>query len=1065
MTALLTDPGLGWLLDALDTSPAEEDTDKRLQSADPEIAGPAAYWALCAGWKVPKSTLSFIASALAQELDGAANRPCPLWLLALWAAVLRLADRQAESARHASLLARVKNHAYLNFTRGGTLMADSHKSGLDYSIVLASVPFGLFEPEDLALVAAINEMTTDRRQISTDERMMLAWYYSEQGSYAKSRALLGESPEARLGNVVRRTLGKHGQLADSFIHHQPMGNGNRYEPLYDERFPKLVTDGDGVSLFVRAAPLSPDRPVVLHLGDDILPGVLEAEGWRFDLPPYPAGTLVRYRFGFADGPLHDEHFVYEVLASRIAGPIIGVRAEAECLTFATATATISVSLKNGQPRLRVTPGGGAASDLSPKQWVLGPARFALQETGRLQITLGQASLTLDHLAWLEDATGTVVALDARLGTPSCGIFGLGERYNALDQWGQHVDQFVYNQYKNQGLRTYIPMPVFYTDAGFGLWLATDSYSWFDFGRSAPDTIALGVEADSLDLALLSGTIAEQITQFIDQTGTPANVPDWALGPWMSSNNWDNQREVEKQLALTREHGIPATVLVIEAWSDEATFYIFNDASYAPRPGSEAFSYADFSFPEWGRWPDPKRMIDTLHAEGIRLILWQIPVIKHVASLDHPQKNRDETHFLERGYGVRHPDGTPLRLPEGWFKDALLMDFTHEEGRKWWFDKRRYLLELGVDGFKTDGGEMVWGQDLVFADGSSGLEQRNRYLGDYISAYYQFARANGGITFSRAGYTGAQTYPAHWAGDERSTWDAFKRSMLAGLSAGMSGIIFWGWDMAGFSGEVPSAELYVRSAQMAAFCPIMQYHAESKAEFNQDRTPWNIAERSGDPRALTLYAFYARLRMALLPYFVAEAAHCVEARTPLMRPMLLDHADDPAACGLWDQYRLGRDLLVAPVITEGATERQVYLPDGRWWHLLEERWYTGGTSVQVQAPLDSIPVFVRNGALVPLAFTGEPRIGAPLPAGLVSPDCLALLLVSEGAMSAEVQLHGWHVRVSRTTDGALDIRSTGAGPKLMMVLCGPSKEARLNGETIPLEPKVILGKPLPTVALG
>ncbi|MNL31001.1 hypothetical protein D3C87_1527690 [compost metagenome] len=111
------------------------------------------------------------------------------------------------------------------------------------------------------------------------------------------------------------------------------------------------------------------------------------------------------------------------------------------------------------------------------------------------------------------------------------------------------------------------------------------------------------------------------------------------------------------------------------------------------------------------------------------------------------------------------------------------------------------------------------------------------------------------------------------------------------------------------------------------------------------------------------------------------------------------------------------------------------------------------------------MFVRDGALVPLAFKGETRIGAPLPAGLVTPDCLALLLVAGGAMSTEIHLQGWHVRVFRAADGTLDIRTTGDGPKLMLVLCDPSNEARLNGAAISLEPKVILSKPMLTVALG
>lgn len=1055
---------LDWFFEALVARPGGADIAARLVASDPVAAGLAAHLELGDGRAVPAATLATVAHALAQELDGKANRPCPTWLLALWAAVLRLADRLAESPRHASLLARVKNHAYRNHTRGGTLMADSHKAGLDHTILLAAVPFGLFEPEDLALVAAVNDLAARADDATADERMLLAWYYGEQGSYGKSRALLGAAGQTRLAKVVSTTLGRHGQLAESFIRHRPMGNGNRYEPLYEERFPKLVTESDGVTVFVRAAPLSADKPVGLIIGDELLAGTPEAEGWRFDLPPRPAGSVVNYRFRFADGTAVSQEFTYEVLSNRQAGSIVGVTTGPDRLVFHADGADLSVSLSKGQPRLSIAPASNTAATTASGTFTLGAARFILID-GALDIVLGAATLGLRGIDRLEDATGRVVSIEARLRTPRCGIFGLGERYNALDQWGQRVDQFVYNQYKNQGLRTYIPMPVFYTDAGFGLWLATDSYSWFDFGCGDPDTIRFGVEAATLDLVLLSGAVTGQITQFIDQTGAPANVPAWALGPWMSSNNWDNQAEVERQLALTAEHGIPATVLVIEAWSDEATFYIFNDATYAAKPGSEPFTYDDFSFPEWGRWPDPKGMVETIHAEGVKLILWQIPVIKHVTSLDHPQKNRDEAHFLERGYGVSHPDGSPLRLPEGWFKDSLLMDFTHIEGKQWWFDKRRYLLELGIDGFKTDGGEMIWGQDLVFADGTTGLTNRNRYPGDYISAYYDFAQANSGITFSRSGYTGAQAYPAHWAGDERSTWDAFKRSILAGLSAGMSGIIFWGWDMAGFSGEVPGAELYIRSAQMAAFCPIMQYHAESKAEFNQDRTPWNIAERSGDPRALTLYGFYARLRMALLPYFVAEAAHCVAARTPLMRPMLLDYPDDPQTTGLWDQYRLGRDLLVAPVIAAGATSRPVHLPQGRWWHLLDECWYEGGATRDVAAPLSSIPVFARNGALIPFAFHGKPQLGEPMPAGLLPPNHLVLFFVADEATTAEVDLHGWRVRVSLTTDRLVRCTLNGSGPTLTLLFSDAPAGVEVNGIPLPTRRERLYRKDLSGVRLG
>src|SRR6185369_138916 len=142
---------------------------------------------------------------------------------------------------------------------------------------------------------------------------------------------------------------------------------------------------------------------------------------------------------------------------------------------------------------------------------------------------------------------------------------------------------------------------------------------------------------------------------------------------------------------------------------------------------------------------------------------------------------------------------------------------------------------------------------------------------------------------------AQRSPAHWAGDENSTWEAFRHSILAGLSAGISGIPFWGWDIGGFSGEIPSAELYMQATAMAAFCPIMQYHAE----FNEhrmprrDRTPWNMQERTGNPNVIQTYRFYANVRMSLMPYLIAEAQHSAETGEPMMRALPLAYPDDSA----------------------------------------------------------------------------------------------------------------------------------------------------------------------------
>jgi alpha-glucosidase (family GH31 glycosyl hydrolase) len=335
--------------------------------------------------------------------------------------------------------------------------------------------------------------------------------------------------------------------------------------------------------------------------------------------------------------------------------------------------------------------------------------------------------------------------------------------------------------------------------------------------------------------------------------------------------------------------------------------------------------------------------------------------------------------------VRKADGTPYANRGWWFPRALMPDFTSAEARSWWTAKRRYLVqELGIDGFKTDGGEHAWGNDLRYADGTSGAETNNRYPVLYAAAYHELMLGLGrqGMTFSRAGFTGSAAYPCHWAGDEDSTWEAFRASITAGLTAGACGIFFWGWDIAGFSGELPTAELYMRSAAAACFAPIMQYHSEyHHREPSRDRTPWNVAEQTGDPRVLEVYRRFAHLRMRLQPYLRTQARASVSAGKPLMRALFFEVADDAR---IWDfphQYFLGDHLVVAPVIEPGAEEQRVYLPPGEWIDPWTGEELSGPAVVTRPAPLDRIPAYVSSSGAAMLAtlFLDEDE-GRALPVG-------------------------------------------------------------------------------------
>lgn len=567
---------------------------------------------------------------------------------------------------------------------------------------------------------------------------------------------------------------------------------------------------------------------------------------------------------------------------------------------------------------------------------------------------------IQKIEWLTDGTK---AQRVRLTFPAAvqeAFYGLGERFNALNQRGQILDVRCYEQYKSQGKRTYLPIPFLLSSQKYGLFVDSNRWMQFDLAASSSDCWTLEVElGDDSGVRLVWFTDDDPmqiVSKFTLFTGKPALPPQWAFGLWMSGNEWNSQERVMQEVAESKKHEIFPSVLVIEAWSDETTFYIWNDAAYTPVGGSERLHARDFQF--GGKWPDPQGMIDSLHADGIRLLLWQIPVLKKNET-PHPQQDNDRAYFEQQQLGVRQPDGSLYRVRPFWFRDGYLLDVTNPAARQWWMDKRAYLLEeMGIDGFKTDGGEHLWGADTRFADGRKGDELWNLYPKLYVDMYYQFSiekKHGDALMFSRAGFVGSQTAPAHWAGDENSTWDAYRHSILAGLSAGLSGILFWGWDIAGFSGETPSAELYLRSTAMAAFCPIMQYHSEyNQHRENRDRTPWNIQNRTGDAQVIPTFRHFVNVRSQLMPYIWQEAQFSAQSGQPMMRAL---HLYDSHASPY--QYYFGRDLLVSPVVEPDVDQWPVYLPEGKWVDFWTKTPYTGGRTYTISAPLDQIPVFWRS----------------------------------------------------------------------------------------------------------
>lgn len=530
------------------------------------------------------------------------------------------------------------------------------------------------------------------------------------------------------------------------------------------------------------------------------------------------------------------------------------------------------------------------------------------------------------------------------------VWGTGERYHAVDMRNSSTDGCVTEQFTNQGEKTYLPIPFFMTENGVGCWRESDISVQMDFR----DGLYMSQETTGDILShdhWFFGTPAQILKQYISMTGTPVIPPDWAFGVWISANGWNSDAEVDAQLNAIREHEYPADVMVLEAWSDERAFYRWNGTEF---------------------WKDPQAMLQRVKDAGMHPVLWQIPVIKRENDGEPGEwLLRDEKEALEKKYCIFREDGTPYRIPDGvWFSGSLLPDFTNPETVKWWFGKRKYLLDMGVEGFKTDGGEFLLDDTVRLHNGMSGKEAHNVFPGQYISAYQSFMRENGieGVTFSRADYIGAQTRPVHWAGDQVSTWSELRAQLKAGLSAGLSGLLLWSFDIGGFAGELPTAELYLRATAMACFCPVMQWHAEPRSGqfyathedgFVNDRSPWNLAEKLNDPRVMEIGLKFAKLRKKLQPYLIREAAYCKDTGRPLMAHLCLSFPEDPVACACDDQYMLGRDLMVCPVTEEGTEGREVWLPEGNWKHFFTGEVFSGNQKVKLACPLDEIIVFERN----------------------------------------------------------------------------------------------------------
>lgn len=835
------------------------------------------------------------------------------------------------------------------------------------------------------------------------------------------------------------------------VYHAPYGIDDLYEIQATERSPRDPVAGENVSIKITTWPIEPGQTAWVTWTKNGITQPAVGASWQYNsgnntywsanLGSFSKGDVIAYTVRANKDGANEKTvgpFTFTVTDWESVSSIGSVTDNTNrvVLNAVPNTGTMSPKINllftaDDVFRLQLSPNGSGTfssglsnytvSDTSATTWIStsklkikvdkNPFKLSVYKPDGTTLIARQYDSTVNrNLAWLTNGSTIVDKVQDNFYTPPGEeFFGFGERYNSIRKRGSDVDTYVYNQYRNQNDRTYMAIPFMLNTNGYGIFLNTTYYSKFRLATERSDmysfTANTGGSASSLlDYYFIYGNdLKGVVSNYTTITGKPAAVPKWAFGLWMSANEWDRQSEVAGAISNANANNIPATAMVLEQWSDEQTFYIFNDAQYTPKPGGQALTYADFTFPAGGRWPNPKQMVDDIHANGLKVLLWQVPIQKYT-STPYAQKDNDEAYMISQGYAVGNGSGGQYRIPWGqWFENSLLLDYTNSAATNWWMSKRSYLFDsVGIDGFKTDGGEMVWGRWNTFANGKKGDEMRNQYSNDYVKAYNQYAKSkkSDAVSFSRSGTQGAQQNQIFWAGDQESTFSAFRDAVRAGLSAGMSGVPFWSWDLAGFTGTYPTAELYKRATEMSAFSPIMQFHSENNGSsgISEERSPWNAQARTGDTTIISHFAKYTNTRMNLLPYIYSEAKKSSDTGVPMMRAMALEYPADSNTYGLTEQYMFGDNLLVAPVVNQGETNKSVYLPAGDWIDFWWGAQRPGGRTISYYAGVDDIPVFVKAGSILPMNLNAQYQLGGTIGNSLTSYNNLTFRVYPSGTTS-------------------------------------------------------------------
>ena len=531
------------------------------------------------------------------------------------------------------------------------------------------------------------------------------------------------------------------------------------------------------------------------------------------------------------------------------------------------------------------------------------------------------------------------------------FYGLGQhQHGLLDQKGCTIDLIQRN--------TEITIPFLVSSRGYGFLWHNPSVGRVELGQNGTRWVADATP--QLDYWITAGnTPATIMEHYADATGYPSEFPEWASGFWQCKLRYRSQDEV---LAVVREHkrrGLPLSVIVIDFFH----WTLQGDWRFDPE-----------------LWPDPTAMTRELNGMGVRVMVSIWPTVNPLSENFGTLRQRGLLVRTERGNGtvMQFIDNRPEGLVSFYYYDA-----TNPEARDFiWEQVHEHYYQQGIKTFWLDVCEPEMSPmepDNVRFFLGNGAEVGNSYPLLHERGFYEHMQAAGEtqiLNLCRSAWAGSQRYGVlAWSGDISSTFEALRVQVRAGLNMAMSGIPWWTTDIGGFYGADSASstfrELIVRWFQYSTFCPVLRLHGYRNPESNSA-----MMIQTGGPNevwsfgaeAYAIISELLALRERLRPYVMEQMQLAHERGIPPMRPLFFDFPNDETASKVDDQYLFGPNLLVAPVLYEGARSRKVYLPAGTTW---TDAWtgevFQGGCSFMAEAPLSRIPLYLKASAQLPIVL--------------------------------------------------------------------------------------------------